>query len=160
MKKLIYAPLLIAILLVGFSSCGKKDEGSTAAVAPVAPAPGPVTPGPVTPGPGVDFSYWCQSQLGTLSSDGQRCAINHNIPVGFTLVGMWTSTVYVYTGDLVTISASGSPRVYVGGSDYGRVGSFQASNQGYLAFSDSFATVNYISIRRCYNSYQQAISCY
>lgn len=167
MKNQFYIPLVLLLaLLVG--ACGKKQDPvvNTAAVGVpgVQPIPGNPYPWPTpTPGTPNDLASFCQSYGGQLS--GSVCIFEKNYQNNSWFSMQWgdlNTGVAVYSGERVIVNVSGSPRIYVGSTNYATgSASFVSNTSGYLSFQRFSQTysVQQIRIQSCLSSPYQRVAC-
>lgn len=158
--------LPIVALAFAAIACGKKSdpEVSTAAVA----APAPVYPIGTNPFPwpttNNDLPSFCQSFQGQLSNNICRIErVYSNSGWMNVSWGQLTLPFGVYYGERVVVSVTGTPRVYIGGTNYGTGSlSFISYSTGYLSFErfSSTYSVNEVRVQTCFNAPQQRTTCY
>jgi|GEM_PF-5213154 len=160
-------PIIVLALAVG--ACGKKDNTTTVtSSAPVAVQPLP-TPNPYpypnpnpNPNPN-DLASFCQYSGGSVSGGVCQISRNYQNQSWYSIsIGDFNTGVPVYSGERVTVSMSGSARVYVGGYQYG-TGSvtFVSSANGYLTLQKYTSTYNIqqVTVRTCFDAPNQRSYC-
>jgi hypothetical protein len=159
MKKLFSLPVLFvsAVLAAG---CGKSNDAA------IALAPAPIVVPPVDPVPhpiGVDPVVWCQQRGGAYLSGHNLCRIGETTQFGWnSYTGSINTGIMVYPNDSVSISASDSPSVSVGGRSYGAVGSFISQSSGTLVLHKGgfkFFRIHSVRLTRCYNTHGFGVAC-
>jgi len=163
MKMRFTFPILILALAV--AACGKKDAPVNTTVAPIAVQPLPVNPYPnpnPNPNPN-DLASFCQYSGGQISGSVCQIERNYQNQAWFSIsIGDFNTNVPVYTGERVSVSMSGSARVYVGGYQYGTGStSFLATTSGYVTLQKYTSTYNIqqIRVRTCYSAPNQRSYC-
>lgn len=155
----------IALLAFAVIACGKKsDPAVDATVAPVSAPVYPIGTNPFPwPGTNNDLAGFCTSFQGQLSNN--ICRIERAYRNSQWLNVSWgqlTLPFGVYYGERVTVSVTGTPRVYVGGANYATgSSSFIAYSTGYISFErfSSTYSVNEVRVQSCFNAPQQRTTC-
>lgn len=162
MKMRLALPVLMLSLAI--AACGKKDQPVTETTpinAVPAPPTYPVPPSPYPTNPVYNFSYFCQQNGGQMS--GNMCRIERNYQAGYSQQwGNMNTGVAVYTGERVFVNVSGTPRVYVGSTEYGTgTSSFVATNSGYLNFQrfSQIYSVQQIRVQTCFSDVNVRATC-
>ena len=151
--------LYVACLSLALVACGKKDEAPVVVNGGTVAVPGPGYPIPPSQ-PGISLSDYCSMNNGQYN--GSTCSISSYTSYNYAGWGDVTSNVYVYAGQRVAVSMSGTATILVGGaSQASGSSSFLSQYNGYLGFRkySSFYSVSSIQVTSCFSAPAQLTPC-